>query len=133
MMTGTRRLLALLLAAGVVAASSGLAIHDPDCPHHAESAPYDSPQSADHDGHDGHAVHLGYEGHAGADGSHEPCECAGFCALAGAVDPAHPAPGASVAVSNAPVHAGLGLSADTCCRVAHRVAQPPATGPPSVA
>jgi hypothetical protein len=125
--TPFRRLLALLLLGGVVAASSGMAIHDPDCPHHASGATGPvgvESHGAHHGGHEAGSTTVP-DGPTSAD-----CECIGFCALAesgvtigfGAVPP-------SVAI--APVARVTLPEVDvTHLRSAFRALQPPATGPP---
>lgn len=135
-----RRLTALLLAGLVCAASSGLAIHDPDCAHHQHGA------AAHEDGHAGHvdagpasAGHAASDVPAGHAATHAPagdapagqdCQCLGFCALAGQVHATVATGAGQLRLAAAPPTVVGRASA------AHRVPtrvpalQPPATGPP---
>jgi len=145
-----RRLTALLLAGLVCAASTGLALHDPDCPHHAHGAAVQTEalagSGAPAAGHPGHAVEAHPGTHAAAHhgdavedhstGEHLPgeqdCDCLGFCALAGQIH-ASTASGAVQLrlLTPAPTVVGGEYVAGRVPAAVPAI-QPPATGPPAL-
>ena len=119
-------MLSLLLCGGVVAASSGLAVHDPDCAHHAPATESHHGAMAHHGDH-----HQGSEQRTGHEPAPWDCDCAGFCAIAGAAAEAAP----SGAVTGPIADPGI-VPADLVATVVvlepyRGLVLPPSTGPPA--
>ncbi len=127
--TLTRRLLALFLLGGVVAASSGFAIHDPDCIHHA--VPGERHHLPGDAGADEHGLGEGMHGHPAPEApAEQDCECLGFCAVEGAQGLSAPHGTHQVLAVPATQDDGSLEPARDVPVAAPSTLLPPATGPP---